>query len=133
MTEKKQWFNDISKLKNDFSQILYLIYYLYDKNEINKEQKLLLKNLVLLKKDSIFKSLQNLKETHNIKDFSTSIKRLITETNINNIKIEKSYRNKEQPKHLITISNNSISDNNEDNILDDMKSPLTFIKKVNEK
>ena len=129
MNEKKQWLNDISKLKNDFSQILYLIYYLYDINEINKEQKLLLKNLLLLNKDSIFKSLQNLKLTHNIKDFSKSIKKLITETNINNIQIEQTFRDNVKAKHIITISNNS--DNNcDEEVIDDIKSPEVFMKKI---
>ena len=132
MNEKKQWLNDISKLKNDFSQILYLIYYLYDMNEINKEQKLLLKNLLLLNKDSIFKSLQNLKLTHNIKDFSKSIKKLITQKNINNIQIEQTFRDNVNAKHIITISNNS--DNNcDDEVIDDIKSPKVFIKKINKK
>ena len=129
MNEKKQWLNDISKLKNDFSQILYLIYYLYDMNEINKEQKLLLKNLLLLNKDSIFKLLQNLKLTHNIKDFSKSIKKLITETNINNIQIEQTFRDNVKAKHIITISNNS--DNNcDEEVIDDIKSPEVFMKKL---
>ena len=129
MNEKKQWLNDISKLKNDFSQILYLIYYLYDMKEINKEQKLLLKNLLLLNKDSIFKSLQNLKLTHNIKDFSKSIKKLITETNINNIQIEQTFRDNVKAKHIITISNNS--DNNcDEEVIDDIKSPEVFMKKI---
>ena len=54
MDNKNDWNANISKLKNESSQILYLIYYLYDINEINKDQKLFLKNLVLLKNDSIF-------------------------------------------------------------------------------
>ena len=132
MNEKNQWFNDISKLKNDFSQILYLIYYLYDTNEINKEQKLLLKNLLLLNKDSIFKSLQNLKLTHNIKDFSKSIKKLITETNFNNNQIEQTFRGNGNAKHLITISNNS-DNNGEDEVIEDIKSPQVFIRKINKK
>ena len=135
MDDKKDWNNNISKLKNETSQILYLIYYLYDKNEINKDQKLLLKNLVLFKNDSIFFLLNNLKKTKNLKDFSLSMKKLITEENINNTKIEDSYRENNKSKHLITISNNSWKDenNNEENILDEIKSPVNYIKKIDKK
>ena len=133
MNEKSQWFRDISKLKNDYSQILYLIYYLYNIKEINKEQKLLLKNLVLSNKDAIFKSLQNLKLTHNIKDFSTSIKKIISESKNNDV--EQAFIGKGKIKHLITISDNtSMSDNKSDNDkFDELNSPQIFIKKLNKK
>ena len=134
MNESNEWVDNLSKLKNDFSQILYLIYYLYDTNEINKEQKLLLKNLVILNKNSIFNLLNNLKETKNIKQFSISIKKLATETNINNTQIKKGGYESNKSKHLITISNNSTEEkNNDDNFLDDIKSPVNIIKKINKK
>ena len=130
MNEKNEWIDNLSKLKNDFSQILYLIYYLHNINEINKDQKILLKNLVILNKYSIFNLLKNLKETKNIKQFSNSIKKLIAETNINNTEIKENY-DTNKSKHLITISNNSFDENNnEDNFLDDIKSPVNVIKKI---
>ena len=131
MNEKNEWIDNLSKLKNDFSQILYLIYYLHNINEINKDQKILLKNLVILNKYSIFNLLKNLKETKNIKQFSNSIKKLIAETNINNNEIKENY-DTNKSKHLITISNNSFDENNnDDNFLDDIKSPVNVIKKIN--
>ena len=134
MNESNEWVDNLSKLKNDFSQILYLIYYLYDINEINKEQKLLLKNLVILNKNSIFNLLNNLKETKNIKQFSISIKKLAAETNINNTQIKEGGYESNKSKHLITISNNSTEEkNNDDNFLDDIKSPVNIIKKINKK
>ena len=135
MDNKNDWNANISKLKNESSQILYLIYYLYDINEINKDQKLFLKNLVLLKNDSIFISLKNLKKTKNINNFLISMKKLFTDDSINNIRIEDSFRENNRSKHLITISNNSWNDenNNEENILDDLKSPVHHIKKINKK
>ena len=130
MNEKNEWIDNLSKLKNDFSQILYLIYYLHNIKEINKDQKILLKNLVILNKYSIFNLLKNLKETKNIKQFSNSIKKLIAETNINNTEIKENY-DTNKSKHLITISNNSFDENNnEDNFLDDIKSPVNVIKKI---
>ena len=133
MDDKNEWIEIISKLKNEFSQILYLIYYLYNINQINKDQKLFLKNLVLLNTSSIFILLNNLKKTKNINDFSISIKKLITETNIKNTKIE--YSNDEKKsKHIITISNNNSvnedDNNNEDNdfSLEELKSPVNFLK-----
>ena len=129
MSEENEWI-DKCKLKNDFSQILYLIYYLYKLNLINKEQKLLLKQLVLLNKNEIFEIMNNLKKTKNMDKFLIDIKKLITETNINNTKIENSYSNNNKTKHLITISSNNEETNNEDNFLDDLKSPVNFIKKI---
>ena len=126
--DENEWNYNLSKLKNDFSQILYLIYYLYSKNQINKEQKILLKNLVLLNKTSIFELLKNLKETQNINEFSLSIKKLITETSINNAKIEDTFYKKSKSKHLITISSWNEETNNEDNYIDDIKSPVNCIK-----
>ena len=135
MDNKNDWNANISKFKNESSQILYLIYYLYDINEINKDQKLFLKNLVLLKNDSIFISLKNLKKTKNINNFLISMKKLFTDDSINNTRIEDSFRENNRSKHLITISNNSWNDenNNEENILDDLKSPVNHIKKINKK
>ena len=135
MDNKNDWNANISKLKNESSQILYLIYYLYDINEINKDQKLFLKNLVLLKNDSIFISLKNLKKTKNIQNFLISMKKLFADDSINNTRIEDSFRENNKSKHLITISNNSWNDenNNEENILDDLKSPVNHIKKINKK
>ena len=129
MSEENEWI-DKCKLKNDFSQILYLIYYLYKLNLINKEQKLLLKQLVLLNKNEIFEIMNNLKKTKKMDEFLIYIKKLITETNINNTKIENSYSNNNKTKHLITISSNNEETNNEDNFLDDLKSPVNFIKKI---
>ena len=129
MSEENDWINNISKLKNDFSQILYLIYYLYENNLINKKQKLLLKKLVLLNNNTIFEILNNLKKTKNMNEFLIDIKKLITETNINETKIENfNYDNKS--KHLITISSYNEETNNEDNFLDDLKSPVNCIKKI---
>ena len=127
MSEENDWINNISKLKNDFSQILYLIYYLYENNLINKKQKLLLKKLVLLNNQIIFEILSNLKKNKNMNEFIIDIKKLITETNINDTKIENSYY-KNKSKHLITISSYNEETNNEDNFLDDLKSPVNCIK-----
>ena len=132
MNESNDWVNNLSKLKNDYSQILYLIYYLYNTNEINKDQKLLLKNLVILNENSIFNLLNNLKETQNLTQFSFSIKKLVAETNINNTQIKEGGHENNKSKHLITISNNSLDEkNNDDNFLDDIKSPVNIIKKIN--
>ena len=106
MNNENEWFETISKLNNDFSKILYIIYYLYNINEINKGQKMLLKNLVLMNEKSIFNLLEILKENKNIKEFSKSIKKIITELNINKTKIEESFnKNTYSAKHIISISN----------------------------
>ena len=130
MSEENEWINNMSKLKNDFSQILYLIYYLYKLNLINKEQKLLLKQLILLNKNAIFEILNDLKKTKKMDEFLIDIKKLITDTNINNTKIENSYSKNNKTKHLITISSNDEETNNEDIFLDDLKSPVNCIKKI---
>ena len=129
MSEENDWINNMSKLRNDYSQILYLIYYLYENNLINKEQKLLLKKQVLLNNNTIFEILNNFKKTKNMNEFLIDIKKLITETNINDTKIENSYYNNKS-KHLITISSYNEETNNEDNFLDDLKSPVNCIKKI---
>ena len=63
------------------------------------------------------------------------MKKLFTDDSINNTRIEDSFRENNRSKHLITISNNSWNDenNNEENILDDLKSPVNHIKKINKK
>ena len=77
--------------------------------------------------------LRSFKKNKNIKDFSSSLKKIIDEANINNAKIEKQFRESKKSKHLITISKNSSNDenNNNENILDDIKSPINIIKKNN--
>ena len=47
MTDKKEWIIILSKLNNDFSQLLYLIFYLEKNKVINYEQKINLKKLLL--------------------------------------------------------------------------------------
>ena len=101
MTEENEWKDKLSKLNNDFSQILYLINYLYYINRINKNQKLILKNLLLLETKPLFILLKNLKETKNINEFSISLKKLITQTCINNAKIEDSYNKNKNSNNLI--------------------------------
>ena len=133
MNDENEWINKISILKNEFSQILYLICYLYQINQINKDQKLFLKNLVLLNKASIFNLLNQVKKTKNLNEFSKSIKKLITETNISNTKINNPNDDNEtkRSKHLITISNDE--NNNEEDGLDDIRSPLGCLKILNRK
>ena len=137
MNDENEWVNKISILKNEFSQILYLICYLYQINQINKDQKLFLKNLVLLNKASIFNLLNQVKKTKNLNEFSKSIKKLITEADISNTKINNPNDDNEnnRSKHLITISNNSNNDenNNEDDGLDDIRSPISCLKILNRK
>ena len=78
-------------------------------------------------------SKRSFKKNKNIKDFSSSLKKIIAEANINIAKIEKPFRESKKSKHLITISKNSSNDenNNNENILDDIKSPINIIKKNN--
>jgi hypothetical protein len=132
---ENEWVKKISILKNEFSQILYLICYLYQNNQINQDQKLFLKNLVLLNKASIFNLLNQVKKTKNLKEFSTSIKKLITETNISNTKINNPNDDNDnnKSKHLITISNNTDENNNEEEGIDDIRSPLSCLKILNRK
>ena len=132
---ENEWVNKISILKNEFSQILYLICYLYQINQINQDQKLFLKNLVLLNKASIFKLLNQVKKTKNLNEFSKSIKKLIAETNISNTKINNPNDDNDnnRSKHLITISNNTDENNNEEDGIDDIRSPLSCLKILNRK
>ena len=132
---ENEWVNKISILKNEFSQILYLICYLYQINQINQDQKLFLKNLVLLNKASIFNLLNQVKKTKNLNEFSKSIKKLIAETNISNTKINNPNNDNDtnRSKHLITISNNTDENNNEEDGLDDIRSPLSCLKILNRK
>ena len=132
---ENEWVNKISILKNEFSQILYLICYLYQINQINQDQKLFLKNLVLLNKASIFNLLNQVKKTKNLNEFSKSIKKLIAETNISNTKINNPNDDNDtnRSKHLITISNNTDENNNEEDGIDDIRSPLSCLKILNRK
>ena len=132
---ENEWLNKISILKNEFSQILYLICYLYQINQINQDQKLFLKNLVLLNKASIFNLLNQVKKTKNLNEFSKSIKKLITEANISNTKINNlnDDNDNNRSKHLITISNNTDENNNEEDGIDDIRSPLSCLKILNRK
>ena len=132
---ENEWVNKISILKNEFSQILYLICYLYQINQINQDQKLFLKNLVLLNKASIFNLLTQVKKTKNLNEFSKSIKKLITEANISNTKINNlnDDNDNNRSKHLITISNNTDENNNEEDGIDDIRSPLSCLKILNRK
>ena len=132
---ENEWVNKISILKNEFSQILYLICYLYQINQINQDQKLFLKNLVLLNKASIFNLLNQVKKTKNLNEFSKSIKKLIAETNISNTKINNPNNDNDtnRSKHLITISNNTDENNNEEDGIDDIRSPLSCLKILNRK
>ena len=132
---ENEWVNKISILKNEFSQILYLICYLYQINQINQDQKLFLKNLVLLNKASIFNLLNQVKKTKNLNEFSKSIKKLIAETNISNTKINNPNDDNDtnRSKHLITISNNTDENNNEEDGLDDIRSPLSCLKILSRK
>ena len=122
-------------LKQLYRNIHHQICYLYQINQINQDQKLFLKNLVLLNKASIFNLLTQVKKTKNLNEFSKSIKKLITEANISNTKINNlnDDNDNNRSKHLITISNNTDENNNEEDGIDDIRSPLSCLKILNRK
>ena len=110
MTDKKEWITVISKLNNEYSQILYLIFYLEKNNVINYEQKINLKKLLLINPQSLLPILDELKLTNNLFKFYESVTQLIPDeilkeniNSSNNVYLNKS-------KHLITISNDSINE-----------------------
>ena len=120
MTDKKEWLDIISKLNNEFSQILYLISYLKEINLINNEQKIFLKKLLLINSQTLLSLLNDIKKTQNIEIFYKSVIKLIPEENKNDDDIIDISEHKE--KHLISISSNSWNEeitkdeNNTDNI-----------------
>ena len=107
MTDENEWINNLEKLNNDFSQILYLIFYLEKNNIINYEQKIFLKKLLLKNQKLLLSLLKELKLTNDLLKFCESIIKLFpienSEENLNENK--DIYINKS--KHLITISNDS--------------------------
>ena len=121
MSEKNEWYEQLSNLKSNVSQILYLICYLFENNEINKEQKLFLKNLVLLNENSIFNELTKLKSSKNLNEFSVSVKNLITLNFITKTNCKET-KNGGNDYHLITISRD------ENNSFDNLRSPTKLFK-----
>ena len=122
MSDENEWIDNISKLYNECSRILYLIFYLKENNIINYEQKIALKHLVL-KDYKIFTPLINeLVETKNIELFTDTILKLINKDNENNIEKDiDEYLKNNNDKHLITISSKSWNDENtKDEIVNDI-------------
>ena len=122
MSDENEWIDNISKLYNECSRILYLIFYLKENNIINYEQKIALKNLVL-KDYKIFTPLINeLVETKNIELFTYTILKLINKDNENSIEKDiDEYSKNNNDKHLITISSKSWNDENtKDEIVNDI-------------
>ena len=117
MTDKKEWINIISKLNNESSQILYLIFYLEKNNYIDYEQKIILKKFLLINPQTFLPLLNELKQTNNINKFYEALKYLFFDNKIKKDITESDdiYINKS--KHLITISNDSI---NEEQTKDDI-------------
>ena len=113
MSDENEWIDNISKLYNECTKILYLIFYLKENNIINYEQKIALKHLVL-KDYKIFNPLINeLVETKNIELFTDTILKLINKDNENNIEKDiDEYLKNNNNKHLITISSKSWNDEN---------------------
>ena len=111
MSDENEWIDNISKLYNECSRILYLIFYLKENNIINYEQKIALKHLVL-KDYKIFTPLINeLVETKNIELFTDTILKLINKDNENSIEKDiDEYLKNNNDKHLITISSKSWND-----------------------
>lgn len=111
MSDENEWIDNISKLYNECSRILYIIFYLKENNIINYEQKIALKHLVL-KDYKIFTPLINeLVETKNIELFTYTILKLINKDNENNIEKDiDEYLKNNNDKHLITISSKSWND-----------------------
>lgn len=105
MADKKKWLNVISKLNNEFSQLLYIISYLEEINLISYEQKIFLKKLLLINSGSLISLLSKLKKSENILIFFEFISKLIPKENNNDIELINIDKHKE--KHLISISSNS--------------------------
>ena len=104
---ENEWINNLKKLNNEYSQMLYLIFYLEKNNYIYYEQKIFLKKLLLTNPQNILPLLNELKLTNNFLKFCESIIKLIpienSKENFN--ETNDNYMNKST--HLITISNDS--------------------------
>ena len=93
------------KLNNEYSQILYLIAYLYENAQINYEQKIELKKLVLLNSKNIFSALKELKSSQNMEKFCENLMNLIP--NLSDKENQSANLSQNKAKHLISISSNS--------------------------
>ena len=71
--------NSLAQLNNKSAKLLYLINYIYEKGQIDQQQKLKLKYSVLLEKEEIFNLLLN---ANDIKKFIESAKSLLVSADI---------------------------------------------------
>lgn len=121
-----EWKNDLPKLLTDQAKLLYLLYYLYQHNEIDEGQKKYLKKLVFYNNASIISPLKTLSKTENLQNFISSIKVLLN--NNRNIKMQGSNKNSnadinninninanaaEQAKNLLNIREKYENNNND--------------------
>ena len=96
--------NDLNKLSNDSSKLLYLISYIFEKGKINNQQKIKLKELVCQEKELVFNLLNNYK---NINNFIDSAKLVVM-----NSEITKDQTKSTVHKALISVlSQNQINQN----------------------
>ena len=119
--------NNLGKLTNDSSKLLYLINYIFEKGKINKQQKIKLKELVCQEKELVFNLLNNYK---NITNFIDSAKLVVM-----NSEITKDQTKSTVHKALISVlSQNQIKQNTE---FDDLPSPqgnlMMKMKKLKQK
>ena len=119
--------NNLGKLTNDSSKLLYLINYIFEKGKINKQQKIKLKELVCQEKELVFNLLNNYK---NITNFMDSAKLVVM-----NSEITKDQTKSTVHKALISVlSQNQIKQNTE---FDDLPSPqgnlMMKMKKLKQK
>ena len=119
--------NNLGKLANDSSKLLYLINYIFEKGKINKQQKIKLKELVCQEKELVFNLLNNYK---NITNFIDSAKLVVM-----NSEITKDQTKSTVHKALISVlSQNQIKQNTE---FDDLPSPqgnlMMKMKKLKQK
>ena len=105
MNDNNGFLSMLIKLNNEYSQILYLIAYLYENAQINYEQKIALKKLVLLNSKNIFSALKELKSSQNMEKFCENLMNLIP--NLYDKENQSANLSQNKAKHLISISSNS--------------------------
>jgi hypothetical protein len=98
------WEEHISKFNLPHAKLLYLIYYLSKTNALDKQQKIKLKEYVVLENEKIFQTLEDFENHHNIENLLEDFKNIYEEER------KYSFNRVEDETYLTTNDNKNVQD-----------------------
>ena len=132
-TENKiNWKNELDKFNLLYTKILYMIYYFFNIKHFNDDQKIKLKELVILENSDIIKSFKKFEKNNNLGSFEKDLKD-IYEKNVSKSILERALEDLVSTKKNDNENKKEVDDNEIELLNSPMGRDMKILKKNKKK